>query len=267
MKGLIEIILKSFWDFREIPEELLFEFSQKTMQIIQKKAIDEIPDEFSVFENYVEMFWRGKKYNHMSNRFIIYQMGQLLTCTNMLNRLLAEEKREASIEAFADLFKDRAMIFEGMYKERGITHKKLAELSDMSVSALSQFISKNKSEGFFTYRVMGREKHYYLTEYGEKLYFHMLHNGDQKKMKYVKMYGFIDDMNEKIINNRYYKVVFDQNANEITESVYISTEGNSGKKTERLMKMSINKAGLESNKEEKRWDMKDEMLRVLSKIS
>ncbi len=268
MKGLIKILLEYIYNSKEIPDELLYEFSQKTMQIVQRKATEEIPDEFWDFENYVEMFWRGKKYNYMSDSCMVYQMGRLLACTNMLSILVDEREREASLEEYADLLKNRFEVFEGMYNTRGITHKELAELSGVSVSALSQFINRIKAEAFFTYRVMGREKHYYLTEYGEKLYFLMAQKNNKKKMKYAKLRGIVNDVNEQIMEDTYYKVIISQNANSVTESVYISNQERNGKRFENLLNISVNKNVFDSNREDDIWKIeKSEMLKMSSKIS
>lgn len=170
MRELINLISEYIYDAAEIPEDLLYEFSKKTAKIIRNLCTEAIPDEFWELENYVEAYWRGHKYLKSEDAIQIYQMGQLLSFTNMLSMLSEEKEKEISIEDYAVQLKDKYPIFSKIHEIPGITHKELADAVDMSVSSLSQFITKYKWNGFFQSRAMGREKHYYLTKYGQQLY-------------------------------------------------------------------------------------------------
>ncbi|HIW41122.1 MAG TPA: hypothetical protein H9743_03130 [Candidatus Mediterraneibacter vanvlietii] len=217
MKRLIEQIFNYILDEEIIPEDLLFEFSQDTLQIVQHNNGTELTSQFWSFQNYIESFWRGEKYQHISNSFFVYQMGQLLAYTNMIRDVADEEEKRVSIEDYARRWKNRYLVFKGMHDKRGITHKSLAEYSEMSTSALSQFISKTKWDGYYTYRVMGREKHYYLTKRGEKLY--DLLQEYQRDIKYEKIqfYNWYSDTNQifnKFLGDSFPKVNDFNNVNE-----------------------------------------------------
>ncbi len=173
MRELIEVLLEKVWNSSEIPEELLYELSKEAMTIVMKRSIDEVPDNFWELKRCVELFWRRKEYKCTNDPSIIYQMGRLLSYTNMLVMLIEEQEESISLEEYAKSYRKWYKVFKGVYEEKGITHNKLSEESDMSVSSLSQFMGRAKPEGFFTYRMMGREKHYYLTEYGKRLYLYM----------------------------------------------------------------------------------------------
>lgn len=171
MKKLIEIIYNKYLlNGKEIPEDLLFEFSQDTIKIIQNKAAGDIPPEFWNFQHYVEMFWRGRKYEQGRNPALVYQMGQLLAYTGMLRDVADENEKVLSIEEYAGRWEDKYLVYKGIHDEPGINHKRLAAVSDLSVSSLSQFAAKTKWDGYFICRTAGREKYYYLTEEGERLY-------------------------------------------------------------------------------------------------
>lgn len=170
MKNLIEIIYNYLLNNKTIPDELIYEFSQDTKEIIRNNAALDIPSEFWSFQNYIEMFWRGRKYETEKNTALIYQMGQLLSYVNMIRDIADEDEKTLSLDEYARHWANKYLVFKGIHDEYGINHKKLAEVSKLTPSALSQFIAKTKWDGYFTYRNIGREKYYYLTEQGEKLY-------------------------------------------------------------------------------------------------
>lgn len=170
MRELINLISEYVFDAAEIPESLLYEFSKKAMKVIQNRCVEAIPEEFWELEGYVESYWRGHKYTQSEDTLRIFQMGQLLSFTNMLSILSEETEKEISIEEYAVQLKEKYPIFKEIHEKPGITHKELADAIGMSVSSLSQFVTKYKWNGFFQSRAMGREKHYYLTKHGQQLY-------------------------------------------------------------------------------------------------
>lgn len=173
MKELIKIIFDHVLDKKEIPDDLMYEFSQDILKVIQENSAQELCPEFWDFQNYLEMYWRGGKFEQESSPVCTYQLGQLLSYTNIIRDIADKQGQTLSIQDYAARWQNRFLVFQGMYRERGITHKKLARVSNMSPSALSQFVSKTQWDGYYTYRVAGREKYYYLSENGEKLY-HLL---------------------------------------------------------------------------------------------
>ncbi len=170
MKEMVNSILECILDARKIPEEMLYEFSKMATKIVQNGCTEVIPEEFWELESYVQTYWRGEKYLKSDDAVQIYQMGRLLSFTNMLAMLAEHKEKEVSIEDYVVQLKDKYIIFKEIQNRPGITHKELADVAGMSVSSLSQFVNKYKLHGFFRGRTMGREKHYYLTDYGQQLY-------------------------------------------------------------------------------------------------
>lgn len=170
MKKLIEIIYNCVLSGKEIPEDLLYEFSQNIIKIVQSRQVDNIPAEFWDLQHYIELFWRGRRYKKEKNSILIYQMGQMLSYTSMIRDIADDNEMVMGIKEYAERWKNKYLVYKGVHAESGITHKKLANVSGLSPSALTQFISKTKWDGYLTYRNVGREKYYYLTEEGEKLY-------------------------------------------------------------------------------------------------
>lgn len=205
MKRLIEIIYNNLLNGKTIPDEIIYEFSQETKEIVRNRAVVDIPSEFWNFQNYIEMFWRGRKYETADNTALIYQMGQLLSYVNMIRDIADEDERVLSLDEYVNHWEKKYPVFKGIHDESGINHKKLAEVSGLTPSALSQFIAKTKWDGFFIFRNVGREKYYYLTEEGEKLY--ELMKERQTKEPEEPRYFFVslpDDNN--YINRNVYKL-------------------------------------------------------------
>lgn len=65
---------------------------------------------------------------------------------------------------------DRINLLKDMYISPGIRHKELAEKEHISPSHLSQIMGAMVTDKIFVYNYAGREKLYYLSEKGEKLY-------------------------------------------------------------------------------------------------
>ena len=188
MTKLIDMIYDYLVKRIEIPEELLYEFPQNILKMIQNHATSEIPSAFWNLQHYVEMFWRGKKYKKEKNTALVYQMGQLLACTNMIRDIVDADEKIMNLNEYAKRWVNKYPVYKGIHDNPGINHKKLAEISGNSVSSLSQFISKTKWDGYIIYRSGGREKYYYLTQNGEKLY-KLLREKRQKSFR-LKKYTF-----------------------------------------------------------------------------
>jgi len=110
MRELINLISEYVFDAAEIPEDLLYEFYKKTAKIIRSLCTEAIPDEFWELENYVESYWRGHKYLKSEDAIQIYQMGQLLSFTNMLS-MLSEEKEKEIINSINQMTDEEVRLY------------------------------------------------------------------------------------------------------------------------------------------------------------
>ena len=182
MKKLVQMILNYLLENKQIPEELIYELSKTTVKIVENHCMEMIPQEFWELDSFVEAYWRAESYTKSNDMAFVYQMGQLFSFTNMLSTLAEKQEKENSIEDYAIQLKDKYAIFQQIDRNPGITHKELAQRAGMSVSSLSQFLNRYKEHGFIQRRSMGREKHYYLTAYGERLYSAM--NVNRKNQSY-----------------------------------------------------------------------------------
>lgn len=170
MDEIIRNIYSYIREKKELPEDLLYEFSQSTIRVVQSYSKEEITADFWKLQHFVEMFWRGRKFETEQNPVRIYQMGQLLSLTGMIRDVAEKAEKDVSIYEYARRWGKRYQVYKGMHDEPGINHKRLAEMAGLSVSSLSQMIAQTKHDGYFIYRIAGREKYYYLTHSGENLY-------------------------------------------------------------------------------------------------
>ncbi len=170
MKQLITIISNYIFEKEPVPDEYLYELSTEITSMIELSDTERISNEFWQLANYVELYWRGQKYTCDDNPERIYQMGQLLSITKMVHIWYDRIEKNTSLKEYARIMNHKYSFFKSIHDESGITHKELANKMHTSVSSLSQFVNKIQGNGFFISRPMGREKHYYLTQKGEKIY-------------------------------------------------------------------------------------------------
>ena len=207
MQRLIEFIYNYIFEGKEVPEDLMFEFSQSTMKIVQSGNVQELPPEFEDLQNYVELFWRGRKYEREEKPIRIYQLGQLLSYINLIRDVADEQKRKISMEEYAERWSKRFRVFLGMHVKPGIMHKELAKFSGITPSVLSQFVAKTKWDGYYTYRIVGREKYYYLTSKGQELYSLLWRKQNRENLHYylpLDAYSHYDEI-AILSNNNIYK--------------------------------------------------------------
>lgn len=208
MQKLVKCIYDCVMSAKEIPEDLLYEFSQTTIKIVQSGNVQELPEKFEDLQNYVEMFWRGKKYEREKNPARIFQLGQLLSYFNLIRDAADDQKNRKLMEDYIRRWNRKFRIFWGMHDQPGIMHKKLAAFSGISPSELSQFITKTMWDGYYTYRITGREKYYYLTPRGEEL-FALFQKKREKEYSYQYWGMSKEDLNNEIAgpnNNNIYKL-------------------------------------------------------------
>ncbi len=253
MKSLVDMISKYVFNDMEIPEDLLYEFSTEAAQIVEMHNPDSIPEEFWKLENYVELYWRSRQFIHEKNNIRIFQMGQLLSHTNMIRIWSERIEQETSLDEYARMFQDKYLFFNCISNDYGITHKELAEQMSISVSALSQFVNKTKSLGFFMSRAMGREKHYYLTDKGNQLLRLMKKNSTPPHYKYTKLLGALDNLNDIVSNDPLYKAIIGWNNGFITEKIYALNKTKVFTDYNLILNISANINISEDNSEEEEW--------------
>lgn len=269
MKQLSRTILNFLWDEVEIPEDLLYEFTVKTTKIVQTRCIEDLPTEFWDIERYVASFWHAQRFEHVSASHI-YEMGRLLSLTNMLGMIAEEEEKRQSLDEYAVRFQDWYLAFKGMHDRPGITHKELAAVAKKSESSLSQFMNKNQWECLYMYRRFGREKNYYLTEMGQELYEMMKrrrpHPAEEKYTRCLGAISNLENVVAEVVNDRHYKVVKSDDGEFIEDSIYIVNCEDEARRIGLVAQIRLNKSAFEDKKEDKEIWQKEERLKKLKAL-
>lgn len=150
-----------------IPEDFMHLFYFKIMKAFTEKAYDSISDHAKIFCLYMSHVWSSQIFmESTSNPALIFQLGELHTCAKVLDDFFSEKEKENNIEENSIRFFNRKRFFEYIANNPGIKHSDLASKMDISLSNLSQFVSKIKGYKYHIERVCGREKYYYLTKTG-----------------------------------------------------------------------------------------------------
>lgn len=266
MEKTINMISEYVFEGKEVPEELLYEFSEEVTRIIEGRGLEDIPDEFWKLENYVELYWRGGKFAYEEDPARVFQMGQLLSYTNLINIWFEKMEKDISLEEYARIYGDKYLFFKSIHDEYGITHKELASKLQMSTSALSQFVNRIKGKGFFISRAMGREKHYYLTDKGEKLLKIMLTRKAHFECNYTELLGAWNNFNKIITNDRIYQVVGGNTNVFLTKNMYLKNKIDNFNGYASISKDNVNRKELYGNYGVERWKKKVKT-KMFSKIS
>lgn len=241
MKKIINAISEYVFHGKEVPEDLIYEFSTEAAQMIEGHDTEQISEEFWKLNHYVVLYWRGGKYTYEKSAVRIFQMGQLLSYMNMIRMYLEKVENDTSLNEYAKSLHDRYLFFKSIHDEEGITHKKLANKTQISISALSQFVNKIKGNGFILTRVMGREKHYYLTAKGEKLLGIMQEDRMHSHRRYEKLLSALYNFNKSVSNDTAYKAVITNETENLIEDIYALNKAESDKRTEHVLKIWIEK--------------------------
>lgn len=254
MERLTRKILEGLRAERVIPEELLYEFTVETIRIVQTRQMEQLPPVFWELEQYVESFWRARRFDRIQDERL-YEMGRLLSITNMIAMVDEEEEKRQSLSEYASKFSDWYLVFKGMHDIPGITHKKLAVAGNKSESSLSQFMNKNQWEGLYIYRRLGREKNYYLTELGEQLYELMSSNQptptEEKYARFLGVKSNIEDLERSLVDDSTYKIVKSDAGEFLESSIYRINYEAESRRSELIFRGQWNKEILGEKKEER----------------
>lgn len=253
MDKLISRILDCLWDELRIPEDLLYEFTVKTTKMIQSRCIKTLPTEFWELERFVELYWRAQAFEE-KNTVHVYEMGRLLSLTNMLGMIAEQEEKRRSLDEYAIQFREWYPVFKEIHDMPGITHEELKKVIRKSDLYFAKFINKNQREDFCIYHRFGQEKCYYLTTWGEQLY--VLMKNSQRHSFEEKYDGILElrnNIEKSIINlkeDSNYKCVSTNEGKFIKNTIYYTDNINTSiRKPELLAEIHMNKMIIKGGEE------------------
>ena len=155
---------------KTLEEKQVFIFFEGILDIIHSNKTDEF---YKKLSDYIHEMWQYRNIKDMDpEQAFLY--GSIWGAINLeeLNRKRIEMNN--ILDKITSNFRNYYPILSAIHNEVGITHKKLAGVLGKTPSDLSQIISRIYDERVFTYSRTGREKNYYLGQYGELVYQRLL---------------------------------------------------------------------------------------------
>lgn len=155
---------------KEVDEEQVNVFLDGVMTDLS--AAEEVGHEsfpFQSLSDFINKMWFYRDFGRAS-RYQIFLYGSIWAGVKLIERKCAKKKSKGKLNELISYYIDKEWLLKAIYDHPGIRHKDLAKIGDMSVSQLSQVISRASKESLITYQRLGREKYYFLMERGETLY-------------------------------------------------------------------------------------------------
>lgn len=170
MTATIEKLLDMIFDSmerNEWNEELLYDLSTEIVDKFDELLSNDLPEVFYELYDYVDSYWRG--INNKDTQEHAFFMGRLYGVLDFVKRKYDELANEKLCLKYA-LKPIYYNVFSKISSYPGIIHNDLTNCTNGSKSALSQLIKKPEDDGLIKSVKCGREKHYYLTPLGMRVY-------------------------------------------------------------------------------------------------
>lgn len=163
---LCEIINNRITENRNISDEQLHEYLSAVYKIICSNGL--FPTQFALLRKKFVQKWNcGQLYTQ--NTMMPFMMGAVFS--GVVFSILAQEERER-LPKLEDAAQSSAVYFDLMnlvHQNPGIKHSVLAKQLGKSPSHLSQLMDKKPLKEYFSSTRLGREKYYYIEQYGEEV--------------------------------------------------------------------------------------------------
>ncbi|MCM1500263.1 MAG: hypothetical protein NC124_17510 [Clostridium sp.] len=164
---LIEMIFITM-EQNEWSEELLYDLSTELTNDFEGICSRKPSREFLDLYDYTDSYWRNQ--DHQDQPEHAFFVGRLYGMLDLIKRKYEElEKEELFIKYDAKGFRLYSVL-KNIYQSPGITHDELTRQVKGGKSALSQFVREPEADGLIRPVRSGRQKHYYLTPLGTRVY-------------------------------------------------------------------------------------------------
>lgn len=164
--SLIKQVINCLRDRKEIPNPYIYQLTEFFIQIIRNKETLELTQLMADLIDETDAFWRRVDKSGLSSEFV-FNVGRVFTITTMIKKYYESESSYYSPIELANKYSNRHQLFKRILDTPGITHNELASQIKISVSALSQLMVALHSDGIVSSRKIGRNKYYYLSDFGK----------------------------------------------------------------------------------------------------
>ncbi len=142
---------------------------------------EEFPDEYTQLCNVIEEKWHYQDVQELpKEQLFVY--GGIWGCLQMMEAkrryidTVVSESQQWDV--LINKYSDKLWLLKILFLYPGIRHKDISQRAEKTPSQMSQLLKNIYSDGLITCNYAGREKFYFLSELGEKLY----HELERKKV-------------------------------------------------------------------------------------
>ena len=172
-KGILQLICNK----KHLDEEMVHIYIEGLVDALEDQA-DKLPTPCIKLMENIEEIWDFRQFEEISKEEA-FLFGSIWGTSKLMKKKIARTKRRSDLSDLVHSYIKYKWIFKEILAKPGIMHKELAHKGGMSASLLTQTLSGMIKNQFITYNHLGREKHYYLLETGEKLYQNMKEEENQ----------------------------------------------------------------------------------------
>lgn len=174
LERISNVILERIKAKKRLEEEQVHAFLE-TMAESAAAEDSQLPPDYRKLSDRLQKIWQYRSFGDLAHAQI-FLYGSIWGGIKLLEKKRGKVSDRERQEELAKYYAGKEWFFHAIDTRPGIRHKELAQIGDVSPSALSQFAAGASKERLISCRRMGREKHYYLMDDGKAVYKKMQEN-------------------------------------------------------------------------------------------
>ncbi|MCM1157263.1 MAG: hypothetical protein NC300_02045 [Bacteroidales bacterium] len=164
---LIEMIFITM-EQNEWSEELLYDLSTELTNDFEGICSRKPSREFWDLYDYTDSYWRNQ--DNQDKPEHAFFVGRLYGMLDLIKRKCDALEKEELLVKYDTKGSKLYDVLKNIYQYPGIIHDELTRHVEGGKSALSQFVKEPEADGLIRSVKSGKQKHYYLTPLGTKVY-------------------------------------------------------------------------------------------------
>lgn len=168
LERICNVILERMKAKKRIEEEQVQAFWETMAEATEEENL-QTPQNYRQLSDRLHKMWQYRSFSDLAQAQI-FLYGSLWGGMKLLEKKRSKMSDRERREKMAKYYAGKEWFFRAIDTQPGIRHKELAQIGDVSPSALSQFAVRASKERLISCRRMGREKYYYLMDDGKAVY-------------------------------------------------------------------------------------------------
>lgn len=169
LERICNAILERMKAKKRMEEEQVHAFLETMAETAAEEENPQTPPNYRQLSDRLHKMWQYRSFGDLAQAQI-FLYGSLWGGMKLLEKKRSNASDRERREEMAKYYAGKEWFFEAIDTRPGIRHKELAQIGDVSPSALSQFAARASKERLISCRRMGREKYYYLMDDGKAVY-------------------------------------------------------------------------------------------------